>query len=215
MKHIFIIGSKGIPARYGGFETFVDQLTSGKKSNEIKYHVSCLASDNDEQEYNGVHCFNVKVPDIGSAKAPLYDLLSLRRIIEYIKDKELSNCIVYILACRIGPFIKHFKNQLLKSGTKVYVNPDGHEWKRSKWTKAIRMYWKFSEKLMVKHADLLVCDSKGIEKYILNDYCTYTPKTEFIAYGSDIQPSPLLDNDIKLVEWNQKHDVFPNNYYLI
>ena len=38
MIHVFIIGSKGIPARYGGFETFVENLTAGKQRNNIKYH---------------------------------------------------------------------------------------------------------------------------------------------------------------------------------
>ena len=42
MTNIFIIGSKGIPAKYGGFETFVDKLTLYKKSKDIMYHVSCL-----------------------------------------------------------------------------------------------------------------------------------------------------------------------------
>lgn len=41
MKNIFIIGSKGIPAKYGGFETFVEELTKNQKNKEIKYHVSC------------------------------------------------------------------------------------------------------------------------------------------------------------------------------
>ena len=43
--NIFIIGSKGIPANYGGFETFVDELVSSQVSKEIKYHVSCLVEN--------------------------------------------------------------------------------------------------------------------------------------------------------------------------
>ena len=54
--------------------------------------------------------------------------------------------------------MKRFSKEIHKLGGKVYVNPDGHEWKRAKWNKLIRMYWKLSEKLMVKSADLLVCD---------------------------------------------------------
>ena len=42
MKNVFIIGSKGIPAKYGGFETFVEKLTENKKSKKIKYHVACI-----------------------------------------------------------------------------------------------------------------------------------------------------------------------------
>ena len=44
MKHIFIIGSKGIPARYGGFETFVEELVRNRKSDDVKYHVACLSN---------------------------------------------------------------------------------------------------------------------------------------------------------------------------
>lgn len=46
MKHVFIIGSKGIPANYGGFETFVEKLTQYKISDDIYYHISCLSDNN-------------------------------------------------------------------------------------------------------------------------------------------------------------------------
>ena len=215
MKNIFIIGSKGIPSNYGGFETFVDKLTEKKQSNNIKYHVSCLADNDNEFEYNNARCFNVKVKDIGSAKAISYDIESLKRCTKYIKENKLENSIVYILACRIGPFIRMYKKKLEKMGVKVFVNPDGHEWKRSKWNYAIRQYWKISEKLMVKHADLLVCDSRTIEAYIKEDYKKYNPKTTFIAYGSDIEVSKLGNDCSELIEWYKKNNIKSNEYYLI
>ncbi|MDH2881567.1 beta 1-4 rhamnosyltransferase Cps2T [Bacillus cytotoxicus] len=215
MKHVFIIGSKGIPAKYGGFETFVEYLTARKQSEKIQYHVSCLADNNDEFEHNNARCFNVKTPEIGSAKAVVYDILSLKECIQYIKKNNLTDCIVYILACRIGPFFSFYKRKLEKMGVKVFVNPDGHEWKRSKWSSAIRTYWKISEKLMVKHADLLVCDSKGIESYIKTDYKKYNPKTTFIAYGADVTSSSLKDDDVTLNEWYKKHDISADKYYLV
>ena len=85
MKHVFIIGSKGIPANYGGFETFVEKLTEQQKSKDIKYHVSCLADNDNEFEHNGARCFNIKVPDIGPAKAVYYDIVALKECIKYIK----------------------------------------------------------------------------------------------------------------------------------
>ena len=215
MKNIFIIGSKGIPSNYGGFETFVDKLTEKKQSKNIKYHVSCLADNDNEFEYNNARCFNVKVKDIGSAKAISYDIESLKRCTKYIKENKLENSIVYILACRIGPFIRMYKKKLEKMGVKVFVNPDGHEWKRSKWNYAIRQYWKISEKLMVKHADLLVCDSRTIEAYIKEDYKKYNPKTTFIAYGSDIEVSKLGNDSSELIEWYKKNNIKSNEYYLI
>lgn len=215
MVNVFIIGSKGIPAKYGGFETFVEKLTEYKKDERIKYHVACLSDNDKEFEYNGARCFNVKVSDIGSAKAIIYDIKALRASLDYIKRSKLENSIIYILACRIGPFMAYYKKIASKLGVKIFVNPDGHEWKRSKWNAAIKRYWKLSEKLMVKHADLLICDSKGIEKYILNDYKKYNPKTKFIAYGADVTKSKLKDEDEKFVNWCKKFNVQPKNYYLI
>lgn len=215
MRHVFIIGSKGIPAKYGGFETFVEKLTEQQKSKEIKYHVSCLSQDNKEFEYNGARCFNINVPNIGAAKAVYYDIFALRECIRYIKENKIENPIVYILACRIGPFVGRYKKQLKKLGGTLFVNPDGHEWKRGKWNAAIRKYWKISEKLMVKHADLLVCDSKNIEKYIQEDYKQYNPKTTFIAYGADMEKSKLGDNDPKLINWYKEKDVKAKEYYLV
>lgn len=215
MKNVFIIGSKGIPARYGGFETFVEKLTEQQVSDEIKYHVSCLATDSKEFEHNGARCFNINVPNIGPAKAVYYDVVALKECIRYIKEKNIKNAIVYILACRIGPFIGFYKKQLKNLGATLFVNPDGHEWKRGKWNAAIRQYWKASEKLMVKHADLLVCDSVNIEKYIKEDYKQYNPKTTFIAYGADIEKSILADDDEKLMKWYKEKGVKSKEYYLV
>lgn len=215
MKNVFIIGSKGIPANYGGFETFVDELVTRQKNTDIKYHVACLSDNDRETEYYGAHCFNVKVPNIGPAKAVYYDLAALKYCVKYIKENKIDNAIVYILACRIGPFVNKYVKQLHKLNCKVYVNPDGHEWKRAKWNYFIRKYWKLSEKLMVKHADLLICDSKNIEKYIQEDYKQYSPKTTFIAYGADTSKSTLKDNDEKLLNWYKEKGVQAKEYYLV
>lgn len=215
MKNIFIIGSKGIPAKYGGFETFVENLTEQKKNENIKYHISCLSDNYEEFEYNNARCFNIKVPNIGAAKAVYYDILALKTTIEYIKKNNIENPMVYILACRIGPFIKGYKKELKKMGIPLLVNPDGHEWKRSKWNAIIRKYWKISEKLMIKYADLLVCDSRNIEKYIKKEYSQYNPNTTFIAYGADLEKSKLDDNDKKIVEWYKEKKLEKKEYYLV
>lgn len=215
MKNIFIIGSKGIPARYGGFETFVEKLTEQQVSKDIKYHVSCMSDNNSEFEHNGARCFNVTVPNIGPGKAVYYDVVALKECIKYIKENHIKDAIIYILACRIGPFIGWYKKELRKLGVTLFVNPDGHEWKRGKWNVAIRKYWKISEKLMVKNADLLVCDSINIEKYIKEDYKQYDPKTTFIAYGADIEKSKLSDDDSTLLNWYREKRVKAKEYYLV
>lgn len=214
-QSVFIIGSKGIPAKYGGFETFVENLTLKRVNNDIQYYVACMGKDSNEFEHNNAKCFNIKVPNIGPAKAVYYDIMALKRSISYIKEQKIKNAKIYILACRIGPFMKHYKKKLKKLGAKLYVNPDGHEWKRAKWNWAIKKYWKFSEKLMVKHADLLICDSINIEKYIKKDYEKYKPNTTFIAYGSDVEKSTLKDDNQKLVDWYNEKKVKPKEYYLV
>lgn len=216
MQHTFIVGSKGIPGAYGGYETFVDKLTEYHQSNtDIKYHVACKSTKNSEFEYHNARCFNVKVPNIGAAQAIYYDVSALKACCKYIKNNNIEKPIVYILACRIGPFAAHFKRKIHKLGGVVYVNPDGHEWKRAKWSVPIRKYWKVSEKMMVKHCDLLICDSKNIEKYIQTEYGRYNPKTIFIAYGSETTPSKLSDNDKTYMDWLNKKELEPNGYYLV
>ncbi|EHA1006159.1 glycosyltransferase family 1 protein [Clostridium perfringens] len=216
MKNIFIIGSKGIPANYGGFETFVDKLTEKRINKSIKYHVSCLADNDKEFEYNGARCFNINIPNIVAAKAVYYDLVALNKCIEYIEKNNIRDSIIYILACRIGPFLWLYKKRIKSLGGTLLVNPDGHEWKRSKWNSVIRYYWKVSEKLMVKYADLLVCDSKNIERYIKEDYKKYKPNTTFIAYGADIDElNSKQYNGNELLNWYKEKGIKSNDYYLI
>ena len=220
-KHVFIVGCKGIPTRYGGFETFVDKLTEYRTDENIQYHVARILDDkeynpqNTEYEYNNAHCFDIKQRTGGPARAIFYDIDAIKYCINFIKEHNIKDPIVYVLACRIGPFIGGLKKKIHKLGGKLYVNPDGHEWKRAKWSAPVRKYWKLSEKLMVKHADFLVCDSLGIESYIKEDYKKYNPKTTFIAYGAETSASTLKDDDEKVLNWYGKFNIKSKNYYLI
>ena len=215
VQHVYIVWSKGA-GNYGGFETFVDKLTEYHQDNRnIQYHIAWKGTEFKEFEHNGAHSFQIKVPNIGPAQAIYYDITALNYCIKHIKENDIENPIIYVLACRIGPFAKYYQRIIHKLGGKLYVNPDGHEWMRAKWSAPVRKYWKLSEKLMVKHADLLICDSKNIEKYILNQYSTYHPKTTYIAYGSDVTKSSLKPNSNKIIEWYQKYNIKENGYYLI
>lgn len=219
MQNVFIIGSKGIPASYGGYETFVDKLTEYHQTNDkIKYHVACAVDDNKEVGefiYHNAQCFKIKKKKIGPAQAIVYDIDALKYTVNYIKKNNIDKAVVYILACRIGPFFKRYVKQIHALGGKVYVNPDGHEWKRAKWSAPVKMYWKLSERLMVKHSDLLICDSKNIEKYIHESYEKYNPKTVFIAYGAETGKSSLSDDDAKLLEWYRSNGLSKKEYYLV
>lgn len=216
MRHVFIVGAKGIPGAYGGYETFVDKLTEYHQHHpQIRYHVACKDTENKEVIYHNARCFHIKVPNIGAAQAIWYDVAALNACVAYIRKHQIEKPIVYILACRIGPFMGHFARQIHKLGGVCYVNPDGHEWLRAKWPAPVRKYWKLSEGMMVKRADLLVCDSKNIESYIRSTYAAYQPATTFIAYGAETTPSTLADDDAKVLDWYAEKDVKPGNYYLV
>ena len=215
-RHVFVIGSKGIPAAYGGFETFVEQLTSRRKDKQILYHVACMAESDERFLYNGAVCFRINVPQIGPARAVLFDILALEHCIRYVRrNPGIEDPVFYVLACRIGPWAGYFARKIHSLGGRLYVNPDGHEWKRAKWSRPVRRYWKLSEAGMVRHADLLICDSLTIEKYIQHEYSRFTPETMYLSYGSDDTPSGLSDDDTAYLGWLKKNGLKAGEYALI
>ncbi len=237
VQHVFLVGAKSLGA-YGGYETFINKLTEYHQNNKrIKYHVACKANgdgcmDPNKTEgaeiisehkfvYHNAECFRIHVPEkLGPAQAIYYDVVALKESCKIIKQQDIKHPIVYIMACRIGPFIKHFYEEIHRLGGQVFLNPDGHEWMRAKWSKPVRKYWKLSEQMMVKYCDLVICDSLNIEKYIHNCYDgkgikSASPKTTFIAYGAETRKSKLADDDKKLLAWYQKKYVTPKNYYLV
>jgi rhamnosyltransferase len=215
-RQVFCIGCKGIPAEYGGFETFVENLTLHRISDKIRYHVARVAHDNERYEYNGAKCYNVKVREIGPGKAIVYDMRALKRAIDYCRERpEIKDPVFFIMACRIGFFMGRYKRQIEELGGKFYLNPDGHDWARRKWSLPVRLYWKMSERLMVRYADRIICDSREIEKYIRKTYKRYKPNTTYIAYGADLSPSKYSDDDSRYKYWLSEHDTQPQGYYLV
>ncbi len=218
-----IIGAKGL-GNYGGYETFVDKLTEYHANNvKIRYLVACKANgqgamdetklkgavpiSESEFTYHNAHCFKINVPQIGAAQAIVYDLMAAAYCIRYFRKHRTEKPILYVLTCRIGPFIGIIANKIHELGGEYYVNPDGHEWRRSTWKPAIRRYWKISERLMIKHSDLVICDSKNIETYINATYDSYNPNTTYISYGAELEKSKLADDDAKYTEWMHDHSL--------
>lgn len=236
VQHVFLVGAKSLGA-YGGYETFIDKLTECHQNNEnIKYHVACKANgdgamdetkvegvtsiSDDEFIYHNAHCFKIKIPKLGPAVAIYYDVAALKKCCEYIKEHQIKHPIVYIMACRIGPFVGHFYRKIHKLDGKIYLNPDGHEWMRAKWSAPVRKYWKISEQMMIKYCNLAICDSINIEKYIHKCYDgkginKANPKTTFIAYGAETRKSQLDDNDEKVLNWYNEKGLLSKHYYLV
>lgn len=242
VQNVFLVGAKSLGA-YGGYETFINKLTEYHQHNKkIKYHVACKANgdgcmdetkaegvtniikkngDTIEFTYHNARCFKIRIPEkLGPAQAVYYDIKALSECCKYIANHHIKHPIVYIMACRIGPFMKHFYKKIHRYGGKVYLNPDGHEWMRAKWSAPVRRYWKWSEQMMVKWSDLVICDSVNIENYIHECYDGRgvkgkDPETTFIAYGAETRKSNLSDNDEKLVQWYENKGLKPKEYYLV
>lgn len=239
VQHVFLVGAKSFGG-YGGYETFINKLTEYHQHNpKIQYHVACKANGEgfmDEHQlknvsnlitdakgqtvefiYHNAHCLKIPVPNIGKAQAIYYDVAALLTFCKYIEKNHTPNPIIYIMACRIGPFMPFFRRWICRLGGTIFVNPDGHEWMRTKWHPLVRKYWKISERWMVKYADLIVCDSLNIEKYIHSTYDArgingQNPKTTYIAYGAEIYP----DGPTKgLTNWQKAYNLTPGEYYLL
>ena len=215
MQHVFIIGSRGLPAQYGGFETFVDQLVSHQVSPDIQYHVACLSNDQAYQhfDYQGVDCYTINPPKLGPARVIAYDMMAINYALKLIKKQGIEQPIFYVLGNTIGAFVAPFARKIHKIGGRFYINPDGLEWKRAKWAKPIQAYLKYSEKIMTRHADLVISDNPGIESYIKEAYPW--SKTTYIAYGTDLSPTSLTSQDRKVRELYHKWQTQEKNYYLI
>mgnify|MGYP005794625167 CR=1 FL=1 len=237
IQHVFLVGAKSLGA-YGGYETFINKLTEYHQDNEkIKYHVACKANGDGSMDptkikgaeilseekfiYHSAECFRIHVPEkMGPAQAIYYDIAALKESCKIIREQKILHPIVYIMACRIGPFMKHFYKEIHRLGGRVFMNPDGHEWKRAKWSKPIQKYWKISEQMMVKWSDLVICDSKTIEKYIHECYDGKgirgkKTKTMFIAYGAETRKSKLAEDDERLLSWYKSKGLKAHEYYLV
>ncbi|MBO5864535.1 MAG: DUF1972 domain-containing protein [Bacteroidaceae bacterium] len=173
MKKVAIIGTQGVPASYGGFETLVDNIIGENSSNDIQYTVFCSSKDMPAKikEYKGARLKYVCLKANGVQSIP-YDIVSMMRSIcgyDAILILGVSGCI----------FLPLFK---LLCRKKVIVNIDGLEYRRAKWKNWVRKFLKLSEKIAVRFADVIITDNKGIQDYVRQEY---KKETILIAYGGD------------------------------
>lgn len=174
MNRIAIIGSAGVPSKYGGFETLAHHLvTHLADKHEISVYCSKhLYQESDrKQHWKGAKLIYLPLNANGIQSVP-YDVLSILHALIYA-DTLL---ILGVSGCFILPFIKLF------FGQKIIVNIDGIEWKRDKWQGFAKLFLKFSEKIAVKFADVVVTDNLGIQEYVQKEY---NKESSLIAYGAD------------------------------
>lgn len=188
---IGIIGTRGIPNNYGGFEQFAEYLSQGlvKLGCEV-YVYNSHKHPFQEQIWKGVNIIHKYDPEFkyGTIGQFIYDL-------NCIKDCRIRN---FDIILQLGYTSSSIWGRLMPSGSKVITNMDGIEHSRKKYSWAVKRFLKYAEKLAIKNSNRLVADSVVIKKYMKDKYGV---KPVFIPYGADEfknpDPSCLTQYDIE------------------
>ncbi len=198
MVRVAIIGTVGVPANYGGFETLVENIIDRRVSHKIKYQIYCSGKsyENKLRTYKGadLHYVSLKANGVQSV---FYDIVSLVRA-SFCADIIL---VLGVSGCSFLPFYRLFFKK------KLVINVDGLEHRRDKWGKMTKRFLKFSERMAIKYGDVIIADNRGIQDYVEQEYGA---KAEVIAYGGDhvlCTPSKIMEMEV-LNEYSLKR----NNY---
>ena len=198
MIELAILGSRGIPARYGGFETFVEQLATRLASRGVNVTVFCPAPlPKSDEKYRGVRLKFVRFPALGKYSEMFWDARCF-----CVARGRFD--IVYMLG--LGGAFAAWVPRLF--GATVWINTDGIEWKRTKFTWPQRAYLAVAEALSVLFASRVIADADAIAAYLRRRYRGLN-KVSTIAYGANV---PAEKPDRKLIEeWHLQ----PGGYYIV
>ena len=174
MIYVSVIGTVGIPANYGGFESLVENLVRYKSKN-INYHVYCSKVSYTARPENIENATLTYIPlKANGVQSVFYDVVSMLHSIIFKRSDVIL--ILGVSGCIFLPFLKLFSN------SKIVTNIDGLEWRRDKWGSFTQKFLKFSELMAVKFSDVIIADNKAIGEYVTQEYAKYS---DIIAYGGD------------------------------
>lgn len=196
---IALIGDRGIPARYSGYSTLVEELAV-RLQNELGFEVSVYARKayftEHPSEYRGVRLVWLPAPGGKHFESIVHSNLS-------VLHAALLNRydLVFIVDPGNGPFCLPLK----AAGVPVMYHTDGLGWKRTKWSRLQRRYYKLAERITAAWASWLVTDSREMVRYY---QATYGKHCTFIPYGSIVGPPP---SDQVL----EQYGLVSGGYYLV
>jgi glycosyltransferase involved in cell wall biosynthesis len=177
---IAIIGTRGIPNHYGGFEQCAEYLALGlvKLGNEVIVYNS-HNHPYQESKWNGVkliHCYDPEFR-LGTLGQFIYDL----NCIVNVRSQEVD------VVLQLGYTSSSVWGWLLPKDAVVTTNMDGLEWKRTKYSNRVKKFLLTAERYGVEYSDHLISDSIGIRDYLKDKYDV---NSTFIPYGADVFRSP-------------------------
>jgi glycosyltransferase involved in cell wall biosynthesis len=174
--HIAVIGTVGIPAAYGGFETLVENLArfhkSSKLNSSLVVYCSALNYAERRQTHLGAELRYIPLSANGRSSV-LYDALSLLSAIRRGADV----CLLLGVSGAIAlPLVR------LVSKTRIVTNIDGIEWKREKWRGFSRWFLRTSERIAVRFSHEVIADNEAIARHVS---ASYGRGCRGVAYGGD------------------------------
>lgn len=170
-KKIGIIGTNGLPAKYGGFETLTNYLVRDlSKDFDLTVYCSNLHKDEQLQEYNGAKLVHIPLSANGM-QGVLYDIVSILH--------SLFSMDVLLILGSSGTVVLPINFFFRK---KVVFNFGGLDWQREKWNFIAKKFLKVSEAFGVKYADTIVVDNAVFAEYVKNNY---DKESKLIEYGGD------------------------------
>lgn len=176
---IAILGTRGIPNHYGGFEQFAEYLSVGlvKEGHDVTVYNS-HTHPHQENEYNGVKIKHIYDPEnkIGTAGQFVYDMFC-------ILDTRNQN---FDIILQLGYTSSSVFFDLHPKKSLIVTNMDGLEWKRTKYSAKVQKFLQWAESLAAKKSDFLISDSIGIQNYLKNKY---NKNSVYIPYGSYVVDS--------------------------
>ena len=192
---IAILGTRGIPARYGGFETFAEELGTRLVKHGIDVTVFCEESSGlMPKKYKGITLLYSPAFKLGPLSTIIFDLLCLWRA-------RKAFDVVYMLG--YGASVFCFLPRIW--GKQVWINMDGVEWARSKWSWPARIWLKLMEALAMWTPNRIIVDAKAILDH-LRERFSHLPPSTFIPYGAKlIETSPSTE---ALKKWGLKSQAY-------
>lgn len=172
-----MLGTRGVPARYGGFETAIEEIGRRLVDRGHEVVVYCRgAEDRTATDHLGMELVHLPAAHRKCLETPSHTALSVSHLL--MQRRTVDAAIVFNAAN--APFVPLLRSR----GVPVAVHVDGLEWKRSKWQGAGRRYYRQVEGLSVRWADALIADAQGIADYYAAEFDV---PTELITYGAPIQ----------------------------
>lgn len=175
---VALIGTRGVPAAYGGFETAVEEI--GQRLVNFGMHVSVYCRNVQDSESKARSYLGMEQVFLPSIKRKSLDTLShtaLASLHSVMRHDRPDVAVVFNAAN--SPFLPIFR----KAGVPTCLHVDGLEWARSKWGGLGKQYYRSAEAMGVRWADTLIADSPGIQKYYREEFGA---TTELLSYGAPI-----------------------------